>query len=83
MPWLAKASEPQRCYALKVGLILHQLAGMRKTYNDLVLTVERCEVLGLRRKSVQRGLKDLERLGLIRVKRETGKAPRVDILHEW
>ncbi|MFN9604647.1 MAG: hypothetical protein ACK6A7_14565 [Planctomycetota bacterium] len=77
--WLAQAAKVPRRNAVLVGLVLFYLAGLKKDRNGLVLTVRRCKPVGLERKSVQRGLADLEKSGLIRVTRTAGQSPRVDI----
>jgi hypothetical protein len=78
--WLAQAANIPRRNAVLVGLMLFYLAGLKKERHGLVLTVKRCKPFGLERKSVQRGLADLEKSGLIRVSRAAGKSPRVDII---
>jgi len=80
MAWLTKAANLPRRNALLVGLMLFHLAGLRSEHIGLVLCVERCKPFGLGRKAVQRGLVDLESVGLIRVDRASGRCPRVDIL---
>ena len=80
LDWLARTTSIPRRNALVVGLVLFYLAGLNKDRNGLVLTVRRCQPFGLGRKAVQRGLTDLEKLGLIRVSRLAGQSPRVDIL---
>ncbi len=80
LEWLIQATSIPRRNALVVGLVLFYLAGLNKDRNGLVLTVRRCQPFGLGRKAVQRGLVDLEKLGLIRVSRLAGQSPRVDIL---
>lgn len=77
--WFARASKLPRKNAILVGLVLYYLAGLRRDNVGLVLAAKRCEVFGLGRKAVQRGLKDLERADLVRVTRQPGKAPRVDV----
>ena len=81
LDWLSKASKIPRRNAILVGLMLFHLAGLRKCKHGLVLSAKRCEVFGLGRKAVQRGLRDLERIGLIRMVRAKGRAPLVDILN--
>lgn len=80
LDWIIQAKSIPRCNALVVGLVLFYLAGLKKERTGLVLTVKRCEPFGLQRKSVQRGLADLEKLGLVRVDRQNGRSPRVDII---
>jgi hypothetical protein len=80
LEWLIQATSIPRRNALVVGLVLFYLAGLNKDRNGLVLTVRRCQPFGLDRKSVQRGLADLEKAGLVRVIRTSGRSPRVDIL---
>jgi hypothetical protein len=80
LDWLARAAKIPRCNALVVGLVLFYLAGLTKDRNGLVVTIRRCKAFGLERKSVQRGLADLEKSGLVRVTRKNGRSPRVDIL---
>jgi hypothetical protein len=77
--WLEQAAKIPRRNAVLVGLVLFYLAGLKKDRHGLVLTVKRCKPFGLERKSVQRGLADLEKSGLIRVSRAAGQSPRVDI----
>jgi hypothetical protein len=80
LAWLARANRIPRSNALRVGLMLHYLAGLRSSRKELVLTVKQCKVIDLERKSVQRGLKDLENAQLVRIDRSRGRAPRVEIL---
>jgi len=80
LAWLQRAATLSRSNAIKVGLVLHYLAGLAKKSEGLVLTVERCKPRGLLRKSAQSGLRDLERASLVRVQRVNGRAARVDIL---
>ena len=82
LAWFMKASLIPRRSALVVGLTLWYLAGLRSKTNGLVLSASRCKPFGLGRKSVGRGLRDLEGAGLISVVRERGQAPRVDLLLE-
>jgi hypothetical protein len=78
--WLTSASNIPRRNALVVGLVLWYLAGLRSDRVGLVLCIKRCEPFGLGRKSVERGLRDLEKSGLVRVERGSGKCPRVELL---
>ena len=80
LDWITRATSIPRRNAMVVGLVLFYLAGLKKERTGLVLTVRRCKPFGLGRKSVQRGLADLEKSGLIRVSRLAGQSPRVDIL---
>lgn len=80
LDWVIRATSIPRRNAVVVGLVLFYLAGLNKERTGLVLTVKRCKPFGLARKSVQRGLADLEKSGLIRVSRLAGQSPRVDIL---
>ena len=80
LDWITRATSIPRRNAMVVGLVLFYLAGLKKERTGLVLTVKRCKPFGLARKSVQRGLADLEKSGLIRVSRLAGQSPRVDII---
>ena len=80
MNWLAIAAKIPRRNAVLVGLMIFHLAGLNRRRDGLTLTVKRCEVFGLGRKSVQRGLLDLEKMGLVSVERSPGRAARVDII---
>ena len=76
-----RAANIPRRNALVVGLVLWYLSGLRSERVGLVLCVERCKPYGLGRKGVERGLRDLENVGLIKVARVSGRCPRVDILN--
>ncbi len=78
--WFVRAANIPRRNALVVGLALWYLAGMRSDHTGLVLCVKRCEPFGLGRKAVERGLRDLEGVGLVRIDRSVGKCPRVELL---
>lgn len=78
--WFAKAANIPRRNALVVGLVLWHLAGLRGERVGLVLCVSRCKPFGIGRKSVERGLRDLETAGLIHVERGSGRCARVDLL---
>jgi hypothetical protein len=78
--WFIRAANIPRRNALVVSLVLWYLAGLRSERVGLVLCVNRCEPFGLGRKAVERGLRDLEVAKLIRVDRQVGKCPRVDLL---
>ena len=80
LAWFIRAANIPRRNALVVGLVLWHLAGLRSERVGLVLCVNRCEPFGLGRKSVERGLRDLENAGLVRVDRKSGRCPRVDLL---
>ena len=80
LAWIARAANIPRRNALVVGVVLWWLAGMRSDNTGLVLCVERCKPFGLGRKAVERGLRDLENAGLVRVDRNAGKCARVDLL---
>ena len=79
--WMTKAASIPRRNALVVGIVLWWLAGMRGSRSQLVLCVKRCFPFGLKRKGVERGLRDLESAGLIRVERRRGHCVRVELLH--
>lgn len=80
LDWLSRAAAIPRRNAVLVGLVLFYLAGLCSKRVGLVLCAERCKLLGLGRKAVQRGLADLESAGLVRVDRVVGRCPRVDIV---
>lgn len=80
LDWLARAAAIPRRNAVLVGLVLFYLAGMKSDRCELVLCVERCKPFGLGRKAVQRGLSELESVGLVKVNRVAGRCPRVDLL---
>ena len=76
--WISRAScLPGK--ALHVGLMLWYLAGVTKSKEVMISTV-RLESWGVSRHQKARGLSALERAGLIKVKRCTGRNPRVLIL---
>lgn len=78
--WFIRASQIPRRNALVVALVLWHLAGMAKAKSRLVFCVARCTPFGLGRKSVARGLRDLEEAGLVCVERVRGRCARVDLL---
>lgn len=67
--------------ALRVGLYLLHLRGMRKTSEDLLVTRKGAfQVLGIERSTLARGLSKLEKVGLIIATRGRGKGIRVTLL---
>ena len=78
MAWLnAAAKLPGK--ALNVGLAIWWLAGMSKT-TAFKLTGKSLSQLGVSRDAASDGLKRLEDIGLILVKRSPGQRPTVQIL---
>jgi hypothetical protein len=81
MLWLAAASGVPRKNALAAGIVVFHVAGIKRADQGLTVTATRAkEVLGLGKKAFQRGLRDLEERGLIRVERVNGRAAVVDIV---
>jgi hypothetical protein len=80
LAWFIRAANIPRRNALVVGMVLWHLAGLRSERAGLVLCAQRCKPFGLGRKAVERGLRDLEVAGLIRVDRGAGRCPRVDVI---
>ena len=81
LAWFVRAANIPRRNALVVGLVLWHLAGLRSERVGLVLCVSRCKPFGLGRKAVERGLRDLQAAGLIRVERGSGRCARVDLVN--
>jgi hypothetical protein len=80
MSWL-KVAGLAGSRALRVGLYLLHLRGMRKTSEDLLVTQKGAlQVLGIHRSSLTRGIGKLESVGLITATRGRGKAIRVTLL---
>jgi hypothetical protein len=82
MDWFLQAMQIPRRNAIAVGMILFYLSGLQQKKNGIVLTYRRCKDFGLERKFVSRGLKDLEKSGLIHVSLKPGQSQRVDILSD-
>lgn len=80
LAWFIQAANIPRRNALVVGLVLWHLAGLRGERVGLVLCVGRCKPFGIGRKAVERGLRELESAGLIRVERGSGRCARVDLI---
>jgi hypothetical protein len=79
LDWLAGAAAlPGK--ALQVGLLLWYLAGLTKRRHDLPLSPSCLPVFGLDRFSAARELTRLEAAGLVTVRRQRGRAPRVTLL---
>ena len=77
--WLRTASElPNR--ALKVGILLWYLHGLEKGPKHLVLTNKRAALFGLSRYTKGRALRELEKAGLVIVRRSPGQCLRVTII---
>lgn len=68
--------------ALTVGLCLWHLAGLRGTRQQLALSTERLEPLGVSRYAKDRALRSLLAAGLVTVERKRGRSPRVSIVCE-
>jgi hypothetical protein len=78
LPWLCTASRlPGR--TLHVGMVLWYLAGVCSS-KDVKLTTKKLKPWGISHDQKTRGLAALERAGLVKVKRGTGRNPRVLIL---
>ena len=78
LPWLCCASQLPGS-ALRVGLVLWYLVGVSKS-KEVKLTTKKLKAWGLSHDQKTRGLSHLERAGLVKVKRGTGRNPRVLIL---
>ena len=78
LPWLCSASQLPGS-ALCVGLVLWYLVGVSKS-KEVKLTTKKLKAWGLSHDQKTRGLSHLERAGLVKVKRGTGRNPRVLIL---
>lgn len=76
--WLAKAAT-QPGKALHVALTLWFLAGMKRS-RTVSLATSYLSMLGVNRFAGYRGLKTLERVGLVSVVRHRGRQPMVTIL---
>jgi hypothetical protein len=72
IPWLLKAASLGKC-ALKVGLILWYMDGMRGGRTFRMGRGDIGRLLGVSRLTVWRGIKRLEKGGLIFVLREPGR----------
>ena len=76
--WLqAAASAPG--HALHVAVALWYQAGMKKNAR-IALSLSSLNAFGLSRYSASRGLKELERIKLVEVKRSPGRKPIVTLL---
>ncbi len=76
--WLCKAARlPGR--ALQVGLALLLIAGMKRS-RTVRLSRKYPEQLGLDRHAQYRGLKALEKAGLVTVSRKPGSSPQVTVV---
>ena len=77
--WLASAKKASPT-ALSVGLYLWHLSGLTKK-KTFKATNRALPLLGLNRYAKYRGLKELEKSGLIKVKRQNKMSPEVTILN--
>lgn len=75
--WLAKAAQ-QPGKALQVAVTIWFLHGFKQT-RIIALSPKRLLECGVDRCSAYRGLKALEKAGLVAVERHKGRAPRVTI----
>lgn len=76
--WICRASQlPGK--ALHVGLMLWYLAGVTKS-KEVLVSNTKLSGWGISRHQKARALSALERAGLVKVKRGTGRNPRVYIL---
>ena len=76
--WWAAVSPLPKC-AYQTGLALHLIRGLRGR-DTFKLEPARFRELGIDRSAQCRGLVALEQAGLIRLKRQSGKAPVVTII---
>ena len=78
LPWITRASQlPGK--ALHVGIMLWYLAGVNQS-KEVMVSNTRLSGWGISRHQKARALSALERAGLVKVKRGTGKNPRVLIV---
>jgi len=78
MPWLEEAGKLSG-KALHVAIMLWHLAGMRRAL-VVDINLSRMVSMGVHRSSASRGLKALERAGLVTVFRSPGRKPRVTLV---
>jgi hypothetical protein len=78
VPWLVSASGlPGK--ALHVGILIWYLSGLSKS-KPVTLARQAVEQFSLARTTAWRGLRELERAGLVVVERRGMRAPRVSLL---
>lgn len=83
MSWLNAACTIRRKNALAASLVIFHMAGLARSNTALTVTARRAkQVMGLGKKFFDRGLRDLEAAGLVRVERSRGRAAVVDIIHK-
>jgi hypothetical protein len=83
LPWIRAAGGTRSTDAILVALAIQYQAGLhspRRGYGDeIILSSQRCDELGIKRWQSVRGIRWLEEAGLIKVRR-SNKAPRITIL---
>ena len=77
--WVCKAARLSG-RALAMALALLFKAGVSGTEKDVPLSPQLLERFGVSRRSNHRALAALERAGLVKVKRQRGRCPRVTIV---
>jgi hypothetical protein len=76
--WLLKAAQLSG-KALHVGICLWYLAGL-KSSRIVPMSMQRLLEMGVNRFAAYRGLKALEKVGLVRVARDKGRLSKVELL---
>jgi len=81
MDWLCAASKASgRGKGFQVAIILWYLSGLNRQAKTVKLSGSALTKMGVKRHAGYRGLEELERAGLVRVARHTGRSPLVTIL---
>ena len=78
--WIERAATSKNRSTVLVGLLVWYLSGRQQTTVAVVLCAKQTEKLNLGRKGFNNGIRDLTRLGLIRVAQQPGRCVRVEIL---
>lgn len=83
LQWMRLIAENQSPHSTsKAAILIWHRAGVERKGDRLTITRQRAmDCVGLSSNSLIRGLKELERLGLIQAERIVGKAPRVTIVN--
>lgn len=79
VPWLSRVIEMGTPSALEAGLALFYLRGLNRS-DTFRVEPERFRELGIGDTARHRGLRELERLGLVRIDRSPGSAPEATLL---
>lgn len=81
LSWLSTASNVSgQGGALKVALAIWYLSGLNQQAKTVKLQTSALRLLGVKRHSAYRGLKVLERAGLVHVIRHPGRTPVITLL---